>query len=268
MVFVSPASLRSRRDIEEITEFAQASNRSVFPLLINGAEPGDLPLPLAPWEALVVRDDEDILTAVTDIATFLHYEAYVNPPSDEEYRRAGQFAGHIVDDLRGPAPEEPEAAGRVFLVHGHDHELRDEVGGFLRGLGVEPVILAQVGEKDARTIVEKFERSAAKAAFAVVVLSADDMGTSRRQYEENPDVSAYTLKFRSRENVILELGYFYGRLGWEKVFIVQGRPPRNFPDFERPSDLGGVEFFVVGGERDWKRELSSRLVEAGLVRRS
>ena len=47
---------------------------------------------------------------------------------------------------------------------------------------------------------------------------------------------------------------------------MRGRKPTKWPDFEYPSDLGGVEFFEVDGPRDWKAELASRLTEAGLLR--
>ena len=149
------------------------------------------------------------------------------------------------------------------MVHGHDLLLRDEVSDFLNTLGLEPVILSQA-DAGARTIIEKFEMLAAQAAFAVIVMSADDLGAARRQYEQSPEAGSNTLKYRARENVILELGFFYGRLGWENVFVVQGPPPQAWPDFERPSDLAGVEFFTIGGERDWREGLSDRLTRAGL----
>ena len=72
-------------------------------------------------------------------------------------------------------------AGRnaVFLVHGHDHAFRDEVDEHLRSLGVEPVVLSKVGGAS-QSLFQKFpETLAREAAFAVVLVSADDVGRVR-----------------------------------------------------------------------------------------
>jgi predicted nucleotide-binding protein len=62
--------------------------------------------------------------------------------------------------------------------------------------------------------------------------------------------------------VILELGFFYGRLGWENVFVVYEEPDQVFPNFERPSDLDGVVFDSFS-EGTWEKKLGTRLAAAG-----
>jgi predicted nucleotide-binding protein len=61
--------------------------------------------------------------------------------------------------------------------------------------------------------------------FAVVVLTADDMTTKRGQTYPVP-----------RDNVLFELGFFMGRLGVERTYMVysRDRPPT------LPSDLAGI----------------------------
>lgn len=54
-------------------------------------------------------------------------------------------------------------------------------------------------------------RSVSRARTSL--LCADDYGASRKQYEA-PKVGDRALQFRTRQNVILELGFFYGKLGW------------------------------------------------------
>jgi predicted nucleotide-binding protein len=94
-----------------------------------------------------------------------------------------------------------------------------------------------------------------------VLLSADDYGASRRQYE-TVNVAERALQFRARQNVILELGFFYGRLGWENVFVLYQEPDHVFPNFERPSDLDGVIFDALSNVV-WQRNLSAKLSAAG-----
>ena len=84
---------------------------------------------------------------------------------------------------------------------------------------------------------------------------------ARRQFE-SPGVGERALQFRARQNVILELGFFYGYLGWESVFVLCKDPNQAYPNFERPSDLDGVVFDVVDATGEWKNLLRSRLAEA------
>jgi predicted nucleotide-binding protein len=62
--------------------------------------------------------------------------------------------------------------------------------------------------------------------------------------------------------VILELGFFYGRLGWENVFVLHQEPDRVFPNFERPSNLDGVVFDSIS-DPAWQRSLGTKLAAAG-----
>ena len=94
------------------------------------------------------------------------------------------------------------------------------------------------------------------------VTNVDDMGASRIQYEAD-GVGNRALQFRARQNVILELGFFYGYLGWEQVFVLYKKPDKVFPNFERPSDLDGVLFEQVDETGKWMEYLRDQLLEAG-----
>ena len=59
-----------------------------------------------------------------------------------------------------------------------------------------------------QTIIEKVERHGG-VAFAVILLTPDDVGATREKSSE--------IKPRARQNVVLELGYFLGRLSRERV---------------------------------------------------
>jgi predicted nucleotide-binding protein len=149
------------------------------------------------------------------------------------------------------------------LVHGHDEALLQEVLEFVEGLGIKGVVLKDAGGA-ARSLLDKFFEVGSAARFAIVLISADDMGASRRQFDE-PDFGPKALKYRSRQNAILELGYFYGRLGWDKVFVLEKAPPKRFPDFERPSDLNGVVFDRYDTAGRWKMTVARRLEDGGFV---
>jgi predicted nucleotide-binding protein len=152
----------------------------------------------------------------------------------------------------GPASAAPAAAPsrRIFIVHGHDEAMREAVARLVQQLGFEPVILHEQPNQG-RTLIEKFEDHSEKAQFAIVLLSPDDEGRALR------DGASATLKPRSRQNVILELGYFAGKLGRKRVCALMR------DQVELPSDVVGVvyESFDAGGA--WRFKLATELRAAG-----
>ena len=148
----------------------------------------------------------------------------------------------------------------MFVVHGHDTDALRQLEEFLSSIGVEPIVLSRQGES-AQSLFQKFMAIGSQARFAIVLLCPDDYGASRRQYDAS-GVGDKALQFRPRQNVVLELGFFYGKLGWENVFVVHKSPDRVFPNFERPSDLDGVVFDSIE-DPSWQKKLTGRLAAAG-----
>ncbi len=143
-------------------------------------------------------------------------------------------------------PDGVKTARKVFVVHGHDNEMKQTVARFLERLDFEAIILHEQAS-GGDTIIEKFERNS-DVSYAVVLLSPDDVGEAKEKKD--------TLQSRSRQNVILELGYFIGRLGRSHVFpLVRGR-------VELPSDFHGVVYVAFDGD-DWKLRLVKELKQAG-----
>jgi len=131
---------------------------------------------------------------------------------------------------------------RVFVVHGHDVALKNEVALFLSRLSLTPIILhEQTGR--GRTIIEKLE-AYASVPFAVVLLTPDDVGGKDKD----------DLKGRARQNVVLELGYFYGRLRREFVSCLS-------KGVEIPSDSIGIEYIPYDDSGAWKIKLARELDE-------
>jgi predicted nucleotide-binding protein len=135
---------------------------------------------------------------------------------------------------------------KVFIVHGHDQGVCETVARFIGKLGLTPIILHEQASKG-RTVVEKLEHNA-DVSYAVVLLTPDDVGGGPPE----------NLRSRARQNVVLELGYFLGRLGRERVCAI-------YKDaLELPSDYMGVIYvpFVDGGA--WRLPLAKELKAAGL----
>lgn len=141
-----------------------------------------------------------------------------------------------------------EKSNQVFVVHGHDEALLHQVARFTERLDIKPIILFEKAGKG-KTIIEKLE-SHSSVPFAIVLFTPDDMGKGAKEEGE--------LHPRARQNVVLELGYFLGKLGRSNVAVLYDE------SIELPSDYRGVEYIKIDAEGAWKLKLARELKEAGL----
>lgn len=157
-----------------------------------------------------------------------------------------------------PAPEQQPAPAtvrsstvpgrRVFIVHGKDEAALGVVEGFLRQVGLEPIVLRNQPNAG-RTIIEKFE-DYADVGFAVVILTPDDAMP--------PQSGSDRPTFRPRQNVIFEMGYFIGKLGRKHVAALYK------PELEILSDYSGVLYTMLDSGGAWKISLGREMKQAGL----
>ena len=134
---------------------------------------------------------------------------------------------------------------KVFVVHGHDTGAREAVARFLERAGFEPIILHEQPNQG-RTIIEKFEEHAA-VNFAVVLLTPDDIGGPQ----------GGSMQPRARQNVVLELGFFIGKLGRGRVCALRTG------DLELPTDILGVVWTSLDNAGAWRVSLAKELEAAG-----
>jgi predicted nucleotide-binding protein len=121
-------------------------------------------------------------------------------------------------------------SNKVFIVHGHDDVAKLELARMLeKELNVDAIILHEQAD-GGRTIIEKLEgESNLESLYAIVLLTPDDVGTANKAFRSKAD-----LKPRARQNVILELGFFLGKLGRGRVCCLYTG------NVEIPSDMHGV----------------------------
>jgi predicted nucleotide-binding protein len=136
---------------------------------------------------------------------------------------------------------------RIFIVHGHDKAAKLETVQFIKNIDLRPVVLSDELDRG-DTIIENFERYSNVSA-ALVLLTPDDVGKARK---------ARNNKFRARQNVIFELGYFIGKLGRKNVrVLIKG-------EIEIPSDFHSVFRIKMDDSGGWRIKLAKELAGAGL----
>ncbi len=138
------------------------------------------------------------------------------------------------------------STNKVFIVHGRDEEMKIAVARTLDKLKLNPVILHEQPNKG-RTIIEKFT-DYSDVGFAIVLLSPDDVGRAKEDSDDK-------LSTRARQNVILELGYFLGKLGRESVLALY----KPVDSFEMATDYAGVVYVPYDDLGRWQFDLVREL---------
>jgi predicted nucleotide-binding protein len=192
-------------------------------------------------------------------------------PSDEQRQElAAQLAragwhvsgetlarGNRVPGVTSPTPAavitravDPQSA--IFLVHGHALDRLNTVARFVEQAtnGHEVVILHERANAG-QTLIEKFESNAERAAHAIVLLTADDVGRAASASEGED-------RRRGRQNVVLELGFFFGKFGREHVTVLRDL------DVEEPSDIRGLVYIPFDDQGSWRFSLARELKASGL----
>ncbi len=123
---------------------------------------------------------------------------------------------------------------KVFIIHGHDGSLKYELKDFIQNtlhLG-EPIILMDEPSRG-RTIIEKLDEYSGKLNLVFVLMTPDDRVATGSEDNE--------VRWRCRQNVIFELGYFFGKWGRHsgRVLILHKGP------LELPSDIGGLTYILI-----------------------
>ena len=129
---------------------------------------------------------------------------------------------------------------RILLIHGRSRDrlilkhMISDIG--FTGLPV-PVIMEEHGH-GAPTIPVLFEKLARQVDAAIAIATPDDIGTEALdEYGELITQSKPPRRFRARQNVWLEVGWFWGTLGFDRLLVLVKK------DTEVPSDFSGVRYW-------------------------
>ena len=147
-------------------------------------------------------------------------------------------------------PPERTFGDKIFIVHGHDETAKHKIARFITDLDLSATILDEQPSRG-QTIIDKFEEHADEAGFAIVLLTADDVGASKDRTDG--------LKPRARQNVIMELGYFLCGLGRDRVRILYEE------GVELPSDIYGISYVPMDKRGAWRLDLAQEMASVGIT---
>lgn len=173
------------------------------------------------------------------------HEIYVQDleTTKKEFER---YIGDFEDESKNvPVTKKRTANNKVFIVHGHDGELKEKVARRLEQQGIEAIILSEQVNRG-KTIIEKLE-AYSDVHVVIALFTKDDFGAAKEEKGNE--------KYRARQNVVFEAGYFMGCLGRENTIIIVEE------NVEIPGDLSGM---VYTTKDNWEFEMLKELNAAGM----
>jgi predicted nucleotide-binding protein len=206
---------------------------------------------------LSINETGEASSALIDKA---RHEGLIEDKDDEEdyVLDQGMDVTRRFITLRQKAALKPKGAPErknVFIVHGKDPEPVKKLKEILIDLGLSPIVLHEQASAG-RTIVEKLEKYS-DVGFAFVILTPDDGGGS---FKGKVPVLGGNLPegthFRARQNVILELGYFIGLLGRDRVCCLYKG------DVDLPSDMQGIVYISFSKSIEEARQAITKELRA------
>jgi hypothetical protein len=137
------------------------------------------------------------------------------------------WTSHVLDTAAGVLGIRRQP--RILIIHGRSDD-RYKLSEWLRvTLGLSDILIMQQEFGGGLSLPEKFEKLATRADGAIAVATPDDSVVS----PEGVSVAQ-----RARQNVWLELGWIWGRMGRGKVMLLsKGK-------LEHPSDIQGLEYYT------------------------
>jgi predicted nucleotide-binding protein len=150
------------------------------------------------------------------------------------------------------ADRKPNGTSQVFLVHGRNEIFKQAVAGLLERAGPHEVTILNERTNDRRALGEHFEEQTTGSGYAVVLLTADDVGAPRLDSDREPYFSP-----RARQGVVFEMGVLVATLTPRCVCVL-------YEDgVELPCDLDGIVYIRLDLAGTWQSKLLLHLRSAG-----
>jgi predicted nucleotide-binding protein len=188
-------------------------------------------------------------------------------PEDRAEMRGHQVSQSQIDD---PAPAvaapmqprepvklkvKPAKNNTLFVVHGRDTKLNEDMFALLRGLGLNPIEWSEAVAKTKgnNPDVDKIIGGQMKSVQGIVVLiSPDEQAKLKGKFCDPAVPSERSLQDQARPNVLFEAGWAFGAYP-DKTLLVRVGNTRSI------SDLGGKHIMKLSNSAASRKELAQRL---------
>ncbi|HWF33007.1 MAG TPA: TIR domain-containing protein [Solirubrobacteraceae bacterium] len=174
--------------------------------------------------------------------------------------QAQQIGAELAQQAQPAAPAERElheapATARtreVYLAHGRDEKWKQAVEHLLEQAGEHEIKIVNRRASERARLTEELREDAPGSHYAVVLLTADDIGGARLESDAEPYFST-----RAHQEVVFEMGFLVAALSPGRVCVL-------YEDgVELPCDLDGVSHVRLDLAGTWQPKLLLHLRRAG-----
>jgi predicted nucleotide-binding protein len=182
------------------------------------------------------------------------------PAVGSELAHANQLGAELAQHPQPSPPAEREAHGapapahtrEVYLAHGRDEKWRQAVEHLLEQAGEHEIKIVNRRANERTRLAEELREDAPGSHYAVVLLTADDVGGARLESDTEPYFST-----RAHQEVVFEMGFLVAALTPGRVCVL-------YEDgVELPCDLDGVSHVRLDLAGTWQPKLLLHLRRAG-----
>ena len=181
--------------------------------------------------------------------------SHLDDVSLNKLQNSGKTAPKTISKEQNTSKAVPESSA-VFIVYGHDDTMLNAVVRYLTKLEIKYILLEDIPNKG-NTIIEKIEKNS-NVNYAIILFSPDDhlvlVDEVNKQREEI---------YRVRQNILIELGIFIGKLGRDRTCTIFKKPEVD-KKFDMPSDYQGVAWIAY--DDNWKDKLIDELKAAQIIK--
>jgi predicted nucleotide-binding protein len=182
------------------------------------------------------------------------------PTVGAELAHAQQVGAELAQHAQPAPPAEREphdapATARtrdVYLAHGRDEKWKQAVEHLLEQAGEHEIKIVNRRASERAQLTEELREDAPGSHYAVVLLTADDVGGARLESDAEPYFST-----RAHQEVVFEMGFLVAALSPGRVCVL-------YEDgVEMPCDLDGVLHVRLDLAGTWQPKLLLHLRRAG-----
>jgi predicted nucleotide-binding protein len=248
-----PAPAELAEDVVELQSSDVEARQERSPELAPSAEhesPGARPFDTPPTDALRAEETPEQEEEPQDEHPAVGSElAHAQP-------LGAQLAQH--PEPSPPAEREPHGAPapartrEVYLAHGRDEKWKQAVEHLLEQAGEHEIKIVNQRANERAHLAEELRENAPGSHYAVVLLTADDIGGARLESDTEPYFST-----RAHQEVVFEMGFLVAALTPGRVCVL-------YEDgVELPCDLDGVSHVRLDLAGTWQPKLLLHLRRAG-----
>lgn len=122
---------------------------------------------------------------------------------------------------------------RVFIIHGHDETNLLKLEKMIRKFGLDPIVMKDERTDGLQTFLDKFENLAQSCAYAVALITKDDLV-----------VKDEVQTWQGRPNAMFEIGWFCRHFNRKRIILLVQKGAAVW------SDLQGVEYVAFDTDVD------------------